>query len=77
MTAAPTPVQQHAGRVARMVAWISIAAPLVTPLVHAAVLRWPAVGTVMGLLEVGWRIVFPTVPARPAAAAAESQNPPM
>lgn len=65
MTADPATVRQHTGRVARMVAWVSIAAPLITPLVHAAVLRWPAIGALVGLFEVTYRVIVPAVPPPP------------
>lgn len=46
-------------RLLRFPAFAAVAAVLVVPLLHAAILRYPALGLVMGLLEVILRAVRP------------------
>jgi hypothetical protein len=64
--AALTPaVRAHLWRLLRYPAFVSIAAALIAPLLHDAILRWPAIGVVVALLEIVVRTINPTEPAGP------------
>lgn len=75
--AAVTPaVRSHLWRLVRYPAFVSLAAALVVPLVKAAVVRWPAIGAVVALLEIILRTAVPTVPASPPVAGPPPTTPP-
>lgn len=74
--AALTPaVRGHLWRLVRYPAFTSIAAALVVPLVHAAEIRWPAIGAVVALLEIVVRTIAPTEPVQPPAPAPPAAPP--
>lgn len=69
-------VRSHLWRLVRMPAFTSAAALLIVPLIHAAVIRWPAIGGIVALLEIVVRTIAPTVPAPPPGPAAPRVPPP-
>lgn len=71
-------VRAHLWRIIRFPAFVSLAAALVTPLAHAAAIRWPAIGGIVALLEIIVRTALPTVAATstPAVPAAKTSTPP-
>lgn len=75
MPAITPAVRSHLWRLVRLPAFTSAAAALIVPLIHAAVIRWPAIGGIVALLEIAVRTIVPTVPA-PSPVAPASRIPP-
>lgn len=69
-------VRSHLWRLVRLPAFTVAAAAVVSPLIHSATARWPAVGVVLALLEIFTRTVKPTEPASPPVIAGQRTTPP-
>jgi DNA-binding transcriptional LysR family regulator len=50
-------------RLIRIAAAITAAGPLISELIHPWILRYPAIGIVVGTVEVAWRALYPAQPA--------------
>jgi hypothetical protein len=68
---------QQLGRVLRLIGFVLVGALASSPLVHAAELRYPLLGVVVGVLEAAYRTAVPVQPAPTVTAvSAEPPKPP-